>query len=42
MVVVAEGTACPLNSLRTVALDGPKVIPVHARWHDDRWEVSIG
>lgn len=42
MVVVAEGTACPLNSLRTVALDGPKVIPVYARWHDDRWEVSIG
>jgi putative zinc finger/helix-turn-helix YgiT family protein len=42
MVVVAEGVAYPLNSLRAMALDGPKTIPIHARRHDDKWEVSIG
>jgi hypothetical protein len=42
VVVVAEGTAYPLNSLRTMALDGPKTTPIHARRHDDRWEVSFG
>ncbi len=42
MVVVAAGAAYPLNSLRAVALDGPKTIPIHVRRHDDNWEVSIG
>lgn len=42
MVVVAHGTAYPLNSLRTMALDGPKTIPIHARRRDDSWEVSFG
>ncbi len=42
MVVVAHGAVGPLNSLRGMALDGPKTIPIHARRHDDSWEVSFG
>lgn len=42
MVIVAHDTAYPLNSLRTMALDGPKTIPIHARRHDDSWVVSFG
>jgi putative zinc finger/helix-turn-helix YgiT family protein len=42
MVVVAEGTVYPLNSLRTMALDGPRTTLIHVRRHDDRWEASFG
>lgn len=42
MVAVAHGGAYPLNSLRTMALDGSKTMPIHARRQDDSWDVSFG